>query len=312
MQKNNNFWTKLNKPFYALAPMAGITDSPFRQMCLEYGADVLYSEMASVNALKFKPQKTLEMLKQSEIERPYVVQLFGSESKYFALASKLITEKIKPDGIDINFGCPVKKIQKQGAGAVLMNKPKLAKDIIKATIENTDLPVSIKTRIQVEETDVLQFLAVVGDLNIKALMVHGRTMGQGFSGPIDLAKIKKTRDYFDGVLMANGGIFSKADADRVLAETGADGLGLAQGVLGKPWLFEEVKNDLVPEKSRQEVFEIALKHARLVRDIVGEKGMLEMRKHLCWYMKGIEGAGELRKELIRVECFEDAEKALSL
>jgi nifR3 family TIM-barrel protein len=262
--------------------------------------------------LKFKPQKTLEMLKQSEIERPYVVQLFGSESKYFALASKLITEKIKPDGIDINFGCPVKKIQKQGAGAVLMNKPKLAKDIIKATIENTDLPVSIKTRIQVEETDVLQFLAVVGDLNIKALMVHGRTMGQGFSGPIDLAKIKKTRDYFDGVLMANGGIFSKADADRVLAETGADGLGLAQGVLGKPWLFEEVKNDLVPEKSRQEVFEIALKHARLVRDIVGEKGMLEMRKHLCWYMKGIEGAGELRKELIRVECFEDAEKALSL
>lgn len=307
----NNFWKKTKLGFLALAPMAGVADSAFRRICKPYGADILYSEMASATALSYDPNKTLELLRFDDIERPCIVQLFGSRPEHFAKAAKIVQNKIAPDGIDINLGCPVKKVQKQGAGAVLMKNVSLARDCIKAVVDNTSLPVSVKTRTKVEDVSVLEFLEKIASLDVKALMIHGRTLSQGFSGEIDTEVIKKVRGYFGGVIIANGGIKSPEDARRILKETGADGLGIARGCLGRPWIFEEIKNNSPINKSVSEIFEIALRHAELTYELKKNTGIIEMRKHLCWYASGLKGAKELRKKFIRVESLEEVKSILS-
>ncbi|MDO8261355.1 MAG: tRNA-dihydrouridine synthase [Candidatus Magasanikbacteria bacterium] len=307
-----DFYKNLNKGALALAPMAGVADSAFRQMCKKFGADVLYSEMASVTALFYAPEKTLELVEFAELERPYVVQLFGCDPEHFAHATRIITEKVKPDGIDINFGCPVPKVRKQGAGAVLMADMKKAREVIKATIDNTDLPVSIKTRTKSGEVEILNFLEYINDLDIKALMIHGRTLNQGFAGEIDMAVIKKARDYFGGFIFANGGINSVADAEIVMRETEADGLALARGALGRPWLFEEIKNKQEKIIDKNFIIEIALEHARLAEKLKGQTGIVELRKHLCAYVGGLPGARELRGKMVGVNSVGDIEKIFNL
>lgn len=324
-----NFWSKLKKPIYALAPMAGITDSAFRQICKGFGADVVYSEMASVNALVYNPAKTLAMLKFSLKERPFVVQLFGSNPEHFAKAVKLVEKKIKPDGIDINFGCPVPKVARQKAGAELFKDLKLSREVLKAVIANTTLPVSIKTRTKVGAIDILQFLKYVSNLDIKAVMIHGRTFSQGFSGPIDCEIIKKVRQFFSGIILANGGIIDKKNADELLIKSGADGLGIGQGAMGKPWIFKEVKSPRPSAsaslqrdgplstagagqaRGSKEIFKVALKHAKLTYKLKGERGIVEMRKHLCWYVQGLAGARKLREKLVKVESLDEIKKILA-
>jgi nifR3 family TIM-barrel protein len=322
-QGDENFWQKLKnsarggQAIYALAPMAGVTDSAFRQMCKSLGADVVYSEMASAAALVYQPAKTLAMLKFSPKERPYVVQLFGSKPEHFSQAVKLVEKKIKPDGIDINFGCPVKKVAKQGAGAVLMDNPKLARLIVEATINNTSLPVSIKVRSQVGRTTVLDFLKYLADLDIKAVMIHGRTLAQGHSGPVNCEIIRRARDYFGGVILANGGVRSVLDARDLLKKTQADGLAIGQGSLGKPWVFKQlritnyelrIKN--AEGKSAVDIFKIMLEHAKLAEKLKGKQGIIEMRKHLCWYVNGMKNASELRRELMKVGSMGDINNIL--
>ena len=208
-----NFWLKLNKPIYALAPMAGITDSAFRQICKNFSADVVYSEMISAAGLVYNSKKTFRLMEFAKSERPYIVQLFGNKPEYFARAAEFITKEIKPDGIDINFGCPAKKIVKQGAGAVLMNDLKLARAIVEATLAKINLPLSIKCRSRVGEVTVLEFLKNLSDLDIKAVMIHGRSLTQGHSGEVDFKIIKQARKYFKGIILANGGVKDKASAE---------------------------------------------------------------------------------------------------
>ncbi|MDD4900763.1 MAG: tRNA-dihydrouridine synthase [Patescibacteria group bacterium] len=324
-----NFWSKLDKPIYALAPMAGVADSAFRQICKDFGADVVYSEMVSATALAYHSKKTLELMKFAKKERPYVVQLFGAKPEHFAQAVKIVEKQIKPDGLDINFGCPVKKVQKQGAGAVLMNDMKLARRIVAAAIENTSLPVSIKIRSKVGNTTAVDFLKSLAGLEIKAVMIHGRSMAQGNSGEVDWKMIKRARPLVKGVLLANGGVGLtpspspslergvKADADWLLAKTGADGVGIGQGALGRPWIFQQlkIKNYQLriknaDEKSRgappgasskEEIFKVMLKHAKLAEKLKGQPGIVEMRKHLCWYVSGLPDAGALREKLVKAE-----------
>ncbi|MFH1233964.1 MAG: tRNA-dihydrouridine synthase [Patescibacteria group bacterium] len=311
----NNFWKKLPKPIYALAPMAGVTDSAFRQMCKRFGANVVYSEMISATAIAYDSKKTLELMKFDKKERPFVVQLFGSKPEHFAFATKYITKKIKPDGIDINFGCPVKKVAKQGAGAALMDNPKLARQIVEAVIANTNLPVSIKVRSQVGKTTALDFLNYLSDLDIKAVMIHGRTLNQGHSGTVNYEIIKQAHKFFKGIILANGGVKNWGDSQRMLALTGADGIGIGQGALGRPYIFKQLFEPLINAESadytkKKFIFKILLKHAKLVDKLKGEQGIIEMRKHLCWYVNGLKDASALRNRLVKVKSLNEIEKIL--
>ncbi len=308
----NNFWKKLNKPISALAPMAGITDSAFRQICKSFGADVVYSEMASVTALSYSPKKTLKMLEFSKIEKPYIVQLFGNNSKHFSEAVKIIEKEIKPDGIDINFGCPAKKVVKQGAGAELMKDLKLSKNIIQSVINNTNIPISIKTRTKVGDVDILRFLDYIQDLDLKAIMIHGRTLSQGFSGEINTEIIKKARNYFNGIILANGGINNCDDALKIINESNADGIGIARGALGNPWIFSDVKENKNKIKNYKNIFKIIIQHAEIIEKLKGKQGIIEMRKHLCWYIHSFANASKIRQKLVKVENVNDIIKIFDL
>lgn len=333
----NNFWQQLKntgQPILALAPMAGVSDMPFRQICKEFGADVLYSEMASATALNYKPDKTLELVKfDRKIESPYVVQLFGANPEHFIVATRIITEQIRPDGIDINFGCPVPKVQKQGAGAILMGNPALARECVEAVLANTNLPVSIKIRARMEKgegdarkrVDALEFLEVMRGLPIAAVMIHGRSMSQCHTGAVDFEIIKKARELVPGVLLANGGVVDALSAEELLRETEADGLGIARGAMGKPWIFKAVKGYLSQthpvstgveaplsrgELGQQEIFNIAIRQSELAEKYLGSQGIVEMRKHLCWYVTGFEGAAELRGRLVQAKTLSEIKNIL--
>ncbi len=317
---SKNFWLKLKssgRPILALAPLAGFTDSAFRQICRRYGADVVYSEMASATALfynqKIKGNATLELLKfERAKEKYFVVQLFGSNPEHFAVATKIISEKIKPDGIDINFGCPVPKVIKQGAGSGLMKNLPVARAVIEAVLANTDLPVSIKIRTQSGTVTAEQFLKNIADLPVSALMIHGRSLTQGFAGAPDWKIIAAARKYFKGVILTNGGINNLADAKKALRQSNAQGLGLARGALGRPWLFKEIKQDRVINLSIKQIFKIALAHAELEQTQKGKQGIIELRKHLVWYMQGLSGAAKLREQLVKVSSLKEIKKILTI
>jgi tRNA-dihydrouridine synthase B len=319
---NNNFWQQLNKPILALSPMAGVTDAAFRSICSKMGADVVYSEMANVTALKYQPRKTLEMLRSFPNQAQYVIQLFGNNPDEFAQAAQLLTQEqeIKkmgveeyypPDGIDINFGCPVAKVAKAGAGAELFKNFDNSYQIIKAVIENTDLPVSIKTRAVANQRDVLDFLEYIADLNTAAVMIHGRTLSQGFSGKVDADKIKRVKEKFNGVVLANGGILNQRDAWKMIEETEADGAGVARGAMGNPWIFEDIKNKTSARQKAKDIYKTALEQAELAYKMKGEQGIIEMRKHLCWYVAGLPGASRIREKLVNINSIENIKEVLN-
>lgn len=316
----NNFWEKLkqsNRPILALAPMAGFTDSAFRRLCHRFGADVLYSEMASATALYYGEKSkranrdngaeaTYKLLNfDKKQEGYYVVQLFGSNPEHFAVAARLVTQKIKPAGIDINFGCPAGKVIKQGAGADLMKDLNRARAVIEAVLVNTDLPVSVKIRARSADIGALDFLRHISDLPLAAVMIHGRSLSQGFIGDPDFELIKSARQYFSGIILANGGINNLSQAQLALEKSAADGLGLARGVLGRPWLFAEIKSGREQELKIGEVFNLMLEQAELFVALKGESALVELRKHLVWYVQGMFGATDLRSQLVKINTLED-------
>jgi nifR3 family TIM-barrel protein len=314
MQKN--FWSKLKRPILALAPMAGITNSAFREICRANGADVVYGEMASVSALYFKPQKTLELVRFKKTERPYVVQLFGKDPAHFAQATRVITKEIKPDGIDINFGCPAKKVFGHGSGCALMPQKKLAREIISAVCENTNLPVSIKIRAGIKTTDALEFVENTKDLPYSAIMIHGRTYEGGFSGTVDFAICEKVKKIVpERIVLANGGIMTPEDAKNILENYPLlDGLGIARGVWGKPYIFTQIKDLLKSGKYAEYDFpkikKIMIKHAESIWEDKGKLGMFEIRKHLAWYVRGFPGAAEIRKKLVTASSVREIKEIL--
>jgi len=316
----DNFWLKLKKQkklILALAPMAGFSDSAFRQICKKYGANVLYSEMASATALFYnqnlKDNTTLDLLKfERQKEKYYVVQLFGAKPEHFAVAARLVSEHIKPDGIDINFGCPVPKIVKQGAGSGLMKDLKNARAVLQAVLANTDLPVSVKIRSQAGSVKASDFLKNITDLPIAALMIHARTLNQGFAGFPDWSVVREAKKYFKGVIVANGGITDLKSARKALKESRADGLGLARGVLGRPWLYKEIKENKIINLSTKRILKIALTQANLEKKQKGNRGIIEFRKHLVWYAQGLKGAAKLREQMVKINNYADVKKILEI
>lgn len=221
----------------------------------------------------------------------------------------------RPEGIDINFGCPVKKVMKQNAGVALMKDPKLSGEIIKSVAGNTSLPISIKIRAGIGNIDAEKFLEKIADFGWEAAIVHGRTFNQGFSGPIDTEQIKRIKGKFPSKkIYANGGVLTPENAIDVLNETRADGVAIARGCLGNPWIYQNIKafleTGIYSPPNLSEIKKIALHHAQLVKKYKGEKGLIEFRKHLGWYFKGLPGAKNLRKKLFEIKSLKDAEKTI--
>ena len=315
-----NFWQQLPKPIIALAPMCGVTDLPFRTICHQHGADVVYTEMVMVQGLAHHNAKTLKLAEISAAEQPVVIQLGGNDPEAFYKAAQVVAE-LGPAGIDINFGCPAKKIAGDGSGVALLRDLERSYQIIQATIEGAGgLPVSFKTRTQIKSADKkevhtsLELLERVKDLPVAAVMIHGRSFEAPWIEEVDYEYIKKVKEVFKGVVIANGGIYDPETAKEVLRITGADGVGIGHGVYGQPWIFTQIKDYLATgkyeEKSWPEKRAIALEHARLAFEKKGSQGLLELRKQLLWYVKGLPNATDYREGLVHLETLEEIEKAL--
>jgi len=316
----SNFWKELSRPILALAPMAGVTDLPFRIMSRQGGADVVYSEMIMVQGLVRDNKKTLSLAEINAKEGPLVIQLGGNDPDLFYKSAKIIKE-IGPAGIDINLGCPAKKIAGQGSGVALLRDLERTYEIIQATISGAGgLPVSIKTRTQIKSSDKkdittsLDLIEKIKDLPVAALMIHGRSFEAPWTQEVDYEFIKKVKEKFSGVVLANGGIYSPEIARDVLELTGADGLGIGHGVYGRPWIFKEIKDYLktgtYQELTWPEKRKIALEHAHLAFKIKGDHGLVEFRKQLLWYVKGLEHATDYRERLVHLETLQEIETAL--
>ncbi len=300
--------------------MAGVTDLPFRMICRKYGADVVYTEMVMVQGLARHNAKTLKLAEISAAEQPVVIQLGGNDPELFYKAAQVVKE-FGSAGIDINFGCPAKKIAGDGSGVALLRDLARSYQIIQATIEGAGgLPVSFKTRTQIKSTDKtkistsLELLEKVKDLPVAAVMIHGRSFEAPWIEEVDYEFIKKVKENFKGVVLANGGIYDPATAKEVLRLTGADGIGIGHGVYGQPWIFTQIKgylaNGQYENKSWPEKRAIALEHARLAFKIKGAPGLLELRKQLLWYVKGLPQATDYRQSLVHLETLGEIEKAL--
>ncbi|MDD3608045.1 MAG: tRNA-dihydrouridine synthase [Candidatus Moranbacteria bacterium] len=320
--------------------MAGITDLPFRLVCKEFGADAVYSEMISAAGLFYNSKKTKLLLQTLPEEQPIIFQLFGARPEHFAKAAKIITaqaclsnkkinqEVIKTDsfptrqfvsrktGLDINFGCPVKKVLKQGAGCKLMENLSLSRKIIETVTRNTHLPVSLKIRAGIGKIDAIKFLENVSDLPWERVMIHGRTFAQGFSGPIDFDLIKRIKRAFpEKIIIANGNIHSPENAKETLERTKADGIALATGALGRPWLFKQIREYLNTGKyttpKKEEVKEVAIRHASYYKKFKGNN-FQEFRKHLGWYFKDFPNAKKIRKRLTNIASYEETVQVIKI
>jgi tRNA-dihydrouridine synthase B len=316
----NNFWQKLKKPILALAPMAGVTDSAFRQMCKLGGADVLYTEFVSTDAIVYESKKTFKMLKFAETEKPVVVQIFGKNPEHYYKSVKVLSE-LGYDGVDINFGCPAYKVVRSGGGVKLMLNLNLVKELVQAACEGSKIPVSLKVRASIEDkitkvkVSALDLVEKIKDLPVAAIMVHGRTFEQPFDGEIDTQAITQVKQAFKGIVLANGGIYTPEIAKSLLAQTGADGLGIARGSWGKTWLFQQIKDYLKTGKYEvlewPEIKKQMLTHAKLTFESKGEHGLVELRKQLAWYVKGQPSAAELRSKLVRINSIEEIKTILN-
>ncbi len=340
-----NFWNNLKKPILALAPMAGVTDIAFRGMCKHFGADVIYTEFASSEALVYKSKKTIEMIRFKDSERPVVVQIFGKNPKIMAQAAK-ICEDLGFDGVDINFGCPAYKVVKHGGGVNLMRNPKLCQEITQAIIEAVKIPVSIKIRSSIKKEltnakklerksipklssqlksnykitnnkDSFTAIDLIKEINKKppaAIMIHARSYEQPFDGYPQIEIVKELRKLYSGILLHNGGVYTPEIAKELLEQTKADGLGIARGAWGKPWLFEQIKDYLktgqYKKYSETEIKNFILDHAQLALEQKGEHGLIELRKHLSWYVKGWPGAKKLKDKLVRTSTLKEIKQIL--
>ncbi len=298
-----------------LAPMAGIADRAFRELCINYGAGYTVSEMVSSKGLTMGDKKSGELLTLGEIENPAGVQIFGDNPEIMAQAAKMCI-KYHPNIIDINMGCPAPKIAMNGGGASLMKNPLLAGEIIKAVSEAVDIPVTVKIRKGWDDENITAVeLAKIAEKNgAAAITVHGRTRMQMYSGKVDYDIIAKVKKAVDIPVIANGDIVDEQSAAIMFEKTNCDAIMIGRGALGNPWIFRRINAYLnecrvLPDVSISEKMVVMLKHIQKIIEYKGEyTAMREARHHAAYYTKGIRGGAALRKEISTFEHFEQLEE----
>jgi nifR3 family TIM-barrel protein len=315
----DNFWKKIKKPILVLAPLAGITDAPMRRLCRGFGADVVYSEMTSIDGLFYDSRNTINYLKMLRGEKPTVLQLFGKRPELVKKAVEMV-EEAGFSGIDLNFGCPAKKVVNHEGGVTLLRNLNLCHELVQAVCEATKLPVSVKTRTSINKKSgngkitVFDFIEKIKDLPVTTLMLHGRTYEQGFAGPVDFEIMAEAKKQFKGIFIGNGNLNTPEDVAEMLQKINADGVALARGIYGKPWLFQQTRDFLAKGKydfpDLKEIKKTALRHAKYNFKTKGDHGIVEMRKYLCWYFRAFKDASEFRQKLVQVNSIKEIKEIL--
>lgn len=300
-----------------LAPMAGVTDLPFRLLCKEQGCGLLYTEMVSAKAILYKNRNTKELLAVREEERPIAVQLFGSDPDIVSDMAAQIQDG-PYDIIDINMGCPVPKVVNNGEGSALMKDPKRVEQILSSMVRKVKKPVTVKFRKGFDDDHVnaVEIAKIAESCGVSAVAVHGRTRAQYYSGKADWDIIRQVKEAVKIPVIGNGDIWEPQDAKRMLEETGCDGLMIARGAQGNPWLFARINRyldtgELLPGSDREEICRMIMRHARLQVELKGEGiGMKEMRKHIAWYTAGLPHSAGIRRDCNLVETLSELEALL--
>jgi len=299
-----------------LAPMSGVSESPFRLLCRRFGADVVVSEFISAVGVARGLEHLFDDMRFEQAERPIGIQLYGADATVMARAAEMVTEVCRPDFIDINFGCPVKKVVKNNGGSGCLKDLDLVARIIRAVRSATHLPVTVKIRSGWDEAqrDPVTIAQRCREAGAQALTLHARTRTQMFSGAANWDEIGRVVEALDIPVIGNGDITAAEDVVAMRAHTNCAGVMIARGAFGNPWIFTQAR-DLVagrpaqPDPSPDERVAIALEHARLALRLQGDtrKTALEFRKHFGWYTKGVAGAASLRERLFQIESMQQAE-----
>ena len=308
----------INNPIF-LAPMAGVTDRPFRLICKKKGAGMMYTEFVSANGIIRENQKTLDMIKFSDIERPLGVQIFGDEADIIGKSAKLISERFNPDIIDINFGCPVPKVANKGAGSGALKDKNLMKDIVKEVIKNSsDIPVTVKMRAGWDSNSIISTEAglMLESLGVQAITLHPRTRSQSFKGYADWELIRELKETVNIPVIGNGDIKDPEDAIKMFNETNCDAIMVARAVLGNPWILESIFNKLNGLEDKpvtvSDRINICKEHFSLLLEDKNEQVCINYtKKHFNWYLKGFSGASKLRRKFMKVKSTEEISNLLA-
>ena len=300
-----------------LAPMAGVTDLPFRVLCREQGAGCVGTEMVSAKAILYNNKNTESLLEIHPDEQPVSLQFFGSDPKIMSEMAKRVEER-PFDIMDINMGCPVPKVVRNGEGSALMKNPKLVYEIVSAMVKAIDKPVTVKIRKGFDDSciNAVEIAKIIEEAGAAAVSVHGRTREQYYSGQADWDIIRQVKEAVSIPVIGNGDVTSPQKAEELVKQTGCDGIMIARGAQGNPWIFSEMityeETGVLPERpSLEEIRDMMLRHARLQLKYKGEFiGIREMRKHVAWYTKGLKGSAKLREEINRVESYQELEELL--
>lgn len=306
---------EINSRTAALAPMAGVADRAFREICVSYGASYVVSEMVSSKGLTMCDRKSKKLLTLSEKERPAAAQIFGNDPDIMA-QSAISCLDYSPDVIDINMGCPAPKIAGNGGGSALLKNPDLAEAIMKSVKQAVDIPVTVKIRLgwDSESINCIDMAQRAERAGMAAVTLHGRTRQQMYAPPVDLKMIAETKKNISVPLIGNGDITDGISAAKMLEETGCDYLMVGRGALGRPWVFSQInaylqQGIILPEPPVSERMLVMIKHIKLICEYKGEHvGIREARKHAAWYIKGIRGAAAYRQQVGALESIEQLEE----